>query len=150
MNKKVNLWERYLTKEIGIEFKACLYFFAILFFYCCYLLINKIYSASILIMAEMILSTYIIGYIQVWVFNNFDEADEVKGRELSGFIICSIIYILEAHLLGWFDKNLLALLIFAIYVVILYVCVFFVYKCRRKIDDKLLNDNLANFKARIK
>lgn len=24
--KKVSLWERYLTKEIGIEFKACLYF----------------------------------------------------------------------------------------------------------------------------
>lgn len=23
--KKMTLWERYLTKEIGIEFKACLY-----------------------------------------------------------------------------------------------------------------------------
>ena len=30
--KKPTLWERYLTKEIGIEFKACLYFFALLFF----------------------------------------------------------------------------------------------------------------------
>ena len=27
--KKVSLWERYLTKEIGIEFKACLYFFGV-------------------------------------------------------------------------------------------------------------------------
>lgn len=30
--RKLSLWERYLTKEIGIEFKACLYFYAILFF----------------------------------------------------------------------------------------------------------------------
>ncbi len=30
--RKTTLWERYLTTEIGIEFKACLYFFAILFF----------------------------------------------------------------------------------------------------------------------
>ena len=26
---KPTLWERYLTKEIGIEFKACLYFYAL-------------------------------------------------------------------------------------------------------------------------
>ena len=35
-NKKPTLWELYLTKEISIEFKACLYFFAFLFFYCMY------------------------------------------------------------------------------------------------------------------
>lgn len=29
--KKLSLWELYLTKEIGIEFKSCLYFFAFLF-----------------------------------------------------------------------------------------------------------------------
>ena len=34
MNKKKLSWfERYLFDEIGIEFKACLYFFAIMFFY---------------------------------------------------------------------------------------------------------------------
>lgn len=150
MNKNVNLWERYLTKEIGIEFKACLYFFAILFFYCCYLLINKTYSAEILIMSEMILSTYIVGYIQVWVFNNFDEADEIKGREIAGFIVCSLIYIAEAQILNWFNRDIKVLLIFAFYVVFLYVCVFYIYKCRRRIDNKLLNDDLANFKARNK
>ena len=31
--EKPSLWERYLTKEIGIEFKACLYFFAFLFWF---------------------------------------------------------------------------------------------------------------------
>ena len=29
--KKVSVWEKYLAQEIGIELKACLYFFAILF-----------------------------------------------------------------------------------------------------------------------
>ena len=73
--KKISLWEAYLTREIGIEFKACLYFFAILFFYCVYRLINGSREAGILEMAEMIVTCYIIGYIQVYVFGNFDEAE---------------------------------------------------------------------------
>ena len=67
---KLTLWERYLTQEIGIEFKACLYFFAILFFYCMYRLVQGIFDASMLHMAEMILAAYIIGYLQVYVFRN--------------------------------------------------------------------------------
>ena len=65
--KKISLWERYLTKEIGIEFKACLYFFAILFFYCVYRLCIGNIMAEILHMAEMIFLTYVIGYIQVFL-----------------------------------------------------------------------------------
>ena len=52
--KKVSLWERYLTKEIGIEFKACLYFFGVLFYYCTYRLCIGVTVAEILHMAEMI------------------------------------------------------------------------------------------------
>ena len=59
--KRVSLWERYLTKEIGIEFKACLYFFAMLFFYCMYRVCIGQYYASILHMAEMIFLTYAVG-----------------------------------------------------------------------------------------
>ncbi|MBQ9064697.1 MAG: hypothetical protein IJ123_04550 [Blautia sp.] len=51
---KLSLWERYLTNEIVIEFKARLYFFTVLFFYCVYRMINGIFDASILHMAEMI------------------------------------------------------------------------------------------------
>ena len=46
MNKKKLTWyEKYLFDEIGIEFKACLYFFAILFFYCIYRICCREYDA---------------------------------------------------------------------------------------------------------
>ena len=103
---KLTLWERYLTKEIGIEFKACLYFFAILFFYCMYRLVLGIYDAGMLHMAEMILSAYIIGYLQVYVFWNFDEADTLGGREWLGIGACTVIYSLLSYFLKWFDKKI--------------------------------------------
>ena len=52
-DNKLSLWEKYLTKEIGIEFKACLYFFAILFFYCVFRVVNGVYSAEILHLTEI-------------------------------------------------------------------------------------------------
>ena len=69
---KPTLWERYLTKEIGIEFKACLYIYALLFFYCVYRLSCGRSDASIWHMAEMIFSTYVMGYLQVYVLWHFD------------------------------------------------------------------------------
>ena len=61
--KRVTMWELYLTKEIGIEFKACLYFFAILFFYCVVRLIGGVFVADMLHMLEMILACYIIYFM---------------------------------------------------------------------------------------
>lgn len=146
--KKPTLWERYLTKEIGIEFKACLYFFAILLFYCCYRLCNGLFVAEILHMGEMILLTYVIGYVQVFLLWNFDEADRLGFREILGIIVCSIIYAAASFACRWFDRNILVTLGFVLYIVFLYVCVFFIYKCRRNIDDKILNADLELFKAR--
>ena len=80
--KKVSLWERYLTKEIGIEFKACLYFFGVLFYYCTYRLCIGVTVAEILHMAEMIFLTYAVGYLQVYVLWNFDESDEISKKKL--------------------------------------------------------------------
>ena len=65
--KRSSLWERYLTKEIGIEFKACLYFFAILFFYCMYRLCLGKTVADMIHMAEMIGLAYLVGYLQVYL-----------------------------------------------------------------------------------
>ena len=144
---KLTLWERYLTKEIGIEFKACLYFFAILFFYCMYRLVLGIYDAGMLHMAEMILSAYIIGYLQVYVFWNFDEADTLGGREWLGIGVCTVIYSLLSYFLKWFDKNIWVTVGFAVYVVVMYICVFFIYKSKRRIDDKKLNEDLRLFQA---
>ena len=147
MNKP-SLWERYLTKEIGIEFKACLYFFALLFFYCVYRLCTGFKVAEIWHMAEMIFLTYIVGYIQVFLLWNFDESDELGKKEILGISICTMIYTAVSYFGNWFDKNIYVTIGFGCYVVFLYVCVYFVYKCRRKIDDKILNYDLELFKTR--
>ena len=148
--KKVTLWELYLTKEIGIEFKACLYFFAFLFYYCVFRLINGVYDASILHMTELILACYIIGYIQVYLLWNFDEADTLRVKEIAGMVICTIIYSLLSWLFNWFNKNLLVTLIFAAYILLVYVCVYLIYKYKRIIDDKKLNEDLKLFQTEHK
>lgn len=146
--KLMSVWEHYITVEIGIEFKACLYFFAILFFYCMYQLVKGSVQAGILHMAEMILLTYGMGYVQVYVLSNFDEAEKLGKREWVYLIICSFIYTGASYLGGWFDKQICASIVFYIYMVLLFLCVFLVYKCRREMDEKVLNDNLKVFQAR--
>ena len=148
MSKKASWFERYLTKEIGIEFKACLYFFALLFYYCTYRVVIGIYSASILHMAEMIFTTYIMGYIQVYLLWNFDEADQFGGKEGLGMLICTALYTIVSYGGGWFARNLWLTVGFAAYVVFVYICVFLIYKIRRQIDNKILNDELSIFQAR--
>ena len=144
---KLTLWERYLTHEIGIEFKACLYFFAILFFYCVYRLINKEYNAQILHMAEMIFTCYIICYIQVYLFDNFDEAESLKTKEWIGMAVCTVLYGLISYLGNWFDRKVVVSLILAAYILLTYVCVFLIYRTKRMIDDKKLNEELRLFQT---
>lgn len=148
--KKVTLWELYLTKEIGIEFKACLYFFAFLFYYCVFRLINGVYDASILHMTELILACYIIGYIQVYLLWNFDEADTLKTKEIVGMVGCTCVYCLLSWFFNWFNKNLLVTLLFAAYILLVYVCVYLIYKYKRIIDDKKLNEDLKLFQTEHK
>ena len=145
--KKPTLFERYLTKEIGIEFKACLYFFAILFFYCVYKLAAGVYVAGILHMSEMIFACYIMCYIQVYIFGNFDESDEMGVKEISGMIICTAVYALLSYFLGWFDGSLWLSLGFAAYMIVVYICAFLVYLFKRRIDDKILNEELKAFQS---
>lgn len=149
-NNKLTLWERYLTNEIGIEFKACLYFFAVLFFYCVYRMIGGVFDASILHMAEMIFTCYFIGYIQLLVFGNFDEADKLGVLECVGMAVCTLVYTAVSWFGGWFEKNLLATLLFAAYILLAYFCVFFIYKSKRRIDDKKLNEELRLFQTEHK
>ena len=148
--KRVTLWELYLTKEIGIEFKACLYFFSILFFYCVYRMIGGSFVADILHMTEMIFTCYIIGYLQVYVLWNFDEADEFGLKVCIGTAICTLIYCGISYLFSWFDKNLLVTGLFAIYIIVVYLCVFLIYKSKRIIDDKRLNEDLRLFQSEHK
>ena len=144
---RLTLWERYLTREIGIEFKACLYFFAILFFYCVYRMLQDSFDADILHMAEMIVTCYIIGYIQVYLFDNFDEADSLGLKECIGVVVCTVLYCLVSYFGGWFGKNMIVTLILAAYILITYICVFIIYRSKRRIDDKKLNEELQIFQT---
>lgn len=146
--KKVSRFERYLTEEIGIEFKACLYFFCILFFYAMYRVLNGNYEASILHMAEMILMTYGMCYVQLYFMNNFDEGERFGTKEILYTVLCVGIYTGVSYLGKWFDKNLYVTLGYVAYMIFAYVCAFFVYKIKRDIDGKLLNEDLKAFQER--
>ncbi len=141
--------ERYLSKEIGIEFKACLYFFCILFFYCVCRMVGGDWNASILHMGEMILLTYGMGYFQLFCLNNFDEGEKLGVREVFYILLCVGIYTLVAWVCKWFDSFLL-LLFFALYLCLAYVCAFLVYKVKRNLDSKALNEELKEFQERNK
>ncbi len=141
--------ERYLFKEIGIEFKACLYFFCILFFYCVCRIVEGNWNAGILHMTEMILLTYGMGYFQLFCLNNFDEGEKLGVREVFYILLCVGIYTLVAWVCKWFASPLL-LLLFALYLCLAYVCAFWVYKVKRDLDSKALNEELKEFQQRNK
>lgn len=139
-------FKKYLSAEIGIEFKACLYFFAILFFYSCYRIIGGSMQASIPFMAEMILAAYIMGYIQVFWLRNFDESDHMGLFELAAAVGCSLIYAGLSYLLMWFDRKLGVTLIFAAFMLLTFICARLVYCWKRRIDTEQLNNELEQFK----
>ena len=146
--KKTTFFERYIREEIGVEFKACLYFFCILFFYSVYRVIEGSLQASIVHMVEMILLTYAMGYIQLYLFSNFDEGETLGIKEIFYTMICTGIYTLVSYLGKWFDRSLTATICFAFYMIFAYVCAFLVYKAKRSIDEKILNEELKAFQER--
>lgn len=139
-------FKEYLRVEIAIEYKACLYFFCMLFFYCCYQVVCHVYTASILHMAEMILAAYLMGYIQVYLMGNFDEADFYGIKGLLKSIFCTALYTALSYALGWFDKNILVTAVFALFLTFAYFCAFLINKIKRDLDTKLLNNMLTDFK----
>lgn len=145
--KKKNGFFLWLGREAGIEYKACLYFFVILFFYCCVLMTNHVYSASILHMAEMILSTYAMGYIQTYLMRDFDESDRLGAAQWLCMTLCSAIYVAEAWLLGWFEGGV-TLGLFGLYILFAYFCVNIVNRLKRDYDTKQLNSLLELYKEK--
>ena len=141
-------FKQYLGSEIGIEFKACLYFFAILFFYSMYRILQGSFFANIIVMAEMIFSTYIIGYIQVYLLGNFDEAEQMGWKEILGSFFCSILYTIVSIVGNWYDRNVTTTILFFCYILFCYICVFLVYKVKRDVDTAMLNQELENFKRK--
>ena len=140
-------FRKFLLAEVRIEFKACLYFFAILFFYCMYRIIaHGSFQANMLVMAEMILTTYVMGYVQVYLLKNFEESDHLGAFELLASIGCSLIYEGISFLLSWFDRKWLPGLLFFGYLMLCYVSIFLIYYVRRHWDTEELNEELESFK----
>jgi len=145
---KTALWKRLLAAEIGIEFKASLYFLCILAYYCIYRIACGSTQADIIHMTQMVLATYIMGYIQVYLLSNFDEGDELKIREIIYLILCSLTYTIVACCGKWFDGKLGVCIGFFCYIMFAYACAFFIYKFKRTMDEKKLNADLKSFKER--
>lgn len=139
----------YLSTEIGIEYKSCLYFFAILFFESMYLLVQKIYAVSLLHMAEIILAAYGMGYFQVLVLDNFDEAETFGKREIFSTLLCTGLYTGISYLGGWFDRQPVATGIFALYCAVLYVSAYLANKVKRDIDTEQLNVMLQAYQGTL-
>lgn len=146
--KKMSLLERYLVVEIAIEFKACIYFFSILFFYSTYRLIGGSREADVLHMGEMILLTYGMGYFQRYVLGNFDEGERLGVREALYLFLCVGIFAAVSYLGNWFGRSALGTVLFALFMVVAYLCGFLVYKLKRVLDAKQLNEDLRAFQER--
>lgn len=137
---------KYLKKELIIEYKACLYFCCILFFYFLWLALQGIFLARVLYMCEMILSAYLVGYLQMYVLHNFDEAEYFGRREFCHMLLCSLIYAVSAHLGGWFDRHILPACCFFLFMLFTYSCVYIFHRLRRAADTKNLNLMLTKYK----
>lgn len=149
MNHKIRTFlEQYLTKKIGAEIKCCLTFLLVLCFYCIYRWVCGFAQAGIVHMLEMVWLAYILEWIQVLLHADFDEVDRLGRREWLVILPGSIVYALIGHLCGWFDGKIPVAVGFGIYMVIAYLCTFWIYAIKRAIDAKMLNNDLKQFHER--
>lgn len=151
MNKnKVSRFESFFSNEIGVEIKACLYFSCMLAFYFLYRIIIGSWEADIIHMIQMIIVAYIVGYIQFLLLDNFDELDVFCWKVVVYSVLCSAVYMLLSFWLKWYDCNIIASVLFFVYMEICYISYFIIYKIKKRIDTEILNDELEQFKQNNK
>ena len=150
MNKIPIILQQYFTQKIGAEIKCCLTFFYMVCFYWVYKWANGFTEASIVQMAAMLWTGYIMEWIQQLIGCDFFETDSLGKKELAVIFIGSSVYSLLGHLLKWFDGNIAVDLGFFGYMALAYFCTFAVCKVKRIIDGKALNSDLRKFKEREK
>lgn len=135
-----------LVNEISIDFKACVYFFCVVFFYCVAKLCQGIFSVKIITLLEIVLTNYVICYIQTYLFKNFDESDRFGTNETAGILTCTFLYTAASLLFDWFGGSEIATAIFALYIIFTYICVILCYIVKRRLETKQLNKLLNSFK----
>lgn len=147
MGETIKRWfKTYLLNEIEIDFKACIYFFCVTFFYCVAELCQHRFSVKILTLGEILIVNYVICYVQTYVFHNFDESDRFGKNEFWGISVCTVLYTAASLLFGWFGKSPLITVLFAGFVVLCYICVILCYIVKRRLDTRKLNHMLENYK----
>lgn len=143
-------WKDFLSKEIAIDYKTCIYALCVLIFDTGFQLWHHQYYISILFLLEMITCAYIVTYVQVYLFNDFDEAKRFYLKEWVELLVCIILYDLLAYLLGWFGRGNVAwvLIFFSVYLLICYFSIYIANKIKRKIDTNRLNQLLEDYKKK--
>ena len=138
-------WKGFLSREIAIDYKTCIYTLCLLIFDAGFQ-----YHISILFLIEMITCAYIVTYVQVYLFNDFDEAKRFSLKEWVELLACIILYDLLAYLLGWFGRGNVAwvLIFFSVYLLICYFSIYIANKIKRKIDTNRLNQLLEDYKKK--
>lgn len=149
MIKKIHTFiEQYLTRKIGAEIKCCLTFLLILCYYCIYRWVCGFTEAGIIHMLEMVMLAYVMEWIQVLLHSDYDEVDRLGIKEWLIIFIGSAVYGIAGHFFSWFDGNAAVVIGFGAYMVIAYLCTFWIYAIKRAIDAKMLNNDLKHFKER--
>lgn len=143
-------FQRLLLWEIGIEFKTGLYFLCLMFYYGVYRWSMGYHTAELLLMIEMLAVLYIMGYVKAILLGDFDEAERYGVREWAGAVLCCTVYTGAAWLFAWFDRSTAVTAGFFLYMAVCQVCMFLLYKVKRIIETKHLNQELESFKARRK
>ncbi len=147
-DKLRNCLEWYLTKKIGTEIKSCLVFFIALCFYCIYNWCIGSTQVEIIPMFIMVILAYLMIWIQVFIHSDFDEIDRLGIKEWGVVILSPVIFTIAARLGHWFDDKIAVELGFLVYMIVAYLCTYWIYAIKRSIDAKLLNNDLKRFQQR--
>lgn len=139
-------FEKFLADELGIEFKAAMYFYTMFFFYVVYQLSKGTWQADLLVLLQMIATTYIMGYIQVFLLGNFDEAEHVTWQVVMKVICGALVYTGISYIGKWFDRNLTVTLIYFVFMIGCYVCAYWAYSVKRVVSTREMNEELNTFK----
>lgn len=140
--------DAFLISEIGIEFKAALYFYSILFFYMGFSLLSGSRQIEIFTVIQMVAATYIMGFVQVYLLGNFDEAEHIGLREVLAAAGCSVVYSLVGWLLNWFERSIPVTIVFFFFMLVCYGCTCWLYSFRRSATTRQLNSELEAFKIK--
>jgi hypothetical protein len=145
-DKIIRALKKALSNEIAIDFRACVYFFCVVFFYCVTAVCKGVFQVKILTLVEILLTNYVICYVQTYLFRDFDESDRFGSNEIAGILMCTFLYVASSLLFGWFGGSEWVTALFALYIIFTYVCVILCYIVKRKLDTKQLNKLLDHYK----